>query len=219
MWRINLLHLPAAIVQLTVSIALVSLLTQCQIIPDEEVQPALTLRKGMKFSDPVVQTDPMPVTLIEVNNRSDVLLASSDYRAQIRPDAIINYGQYQSLVEVISSQKLMDHEFTWKSTGEKIVMVAIFRNVIRVGKNEIFNKEDLVWLWTNTRGTTDPGRAKYSDGKKADWDKTTNNYALSLATPLPSGKQPYYVWCVLVWDRQGYAIRQASRELPLFISG
>jgi hypothetical protein len=171
------------------------------------------------MGDPVVQTSPMPVTPITVGNESDNLLASR-YPTLPRPTRIVDYGQYSLAVDTISAQKLLGHEFTWKPTDSKIVMVAIFQNVITVGNNEIANRYDLVWLWTNPDGTTDPGRTKYADGRAVtNWDKVTDEYSFSSPILLTASKtkQPNYVWCVLAWDKQGYAIRYASRELPLSI--
>lgn len=217
MWRSNLFHLSARI---GIILGIIGLLAQCQVVPDDEIPPALKLTKGSLLSDPVVQTAPTNVTIITVNNTYDKLLLAR-YGSIKRPTRLFDYRQFDSAWERISAQKLADHEFSWQPTGAKIMMVAIFQNVVQVDtiKNEILNKEDLVWLWTPPKGTSDPGTARFSDGKVAQWDKTKNEYIFDTAVSLPNtANLPNYVWCILAWDNQGYAIRQASRELPLLIT-
>lgn len=219
MWRLNLLHLSARI---GVLVGLTGLLIQCQVVPDDEIPPALrfTKVKGSLIGDPVVQTAPTNVTVITVNNGYDKLL-SGRYGPMQRPTKLFDYRRFDSAWERISAQQLADHEFNWQPTDAKIMMVAIFQNVVQVDtiNNEILNKEDLVWLWTPPDGTSDPGTARFVDGKSAKWDKATNEYVFDTAVSLPAtANLPNYVWCVLAWDRQGYAIRQASRELPLLIT-
>ncbi|WP_157618572.1 hypothetical protein [Spirosoma spitsbergense] len=215
----NVLLLSASIAKTGLLMALAGLLSQCKVVPDDVIPPTLTLSKGTKMGDPIVQTAPTPVTLITVGNKSDNLLASR-YLTQNRPANVNTYVEFRLAVDTIPAQKLLGYEFSWKPTDSKTVMVAIFQNVVQVDTktNEIANVQDLVWLWTNPDGTTDPGKARYSDGRGVtNWDKVTGEYSFGPPVALTAGKQPNYIWCVLAWDKQGYAIRYASRELPLFI--
>lgn len=211
MWWSNLLHLSARLIAFA---CLITLFGRCEKATIDEIPPVLTLVKGTKLSDPVVQTTPQSLSTIIVNNRNDILLARASTKL-VRPTSVAEYAKaFQPFLDSATVKMLPNYEFKWVATEARNVMVCIFKNVVSVDSktNEIVNKADLVWLSTPPRGSTDPGKVIYQDGQTAEW--TSGKYTLTKAVPLPTG---YYVWCVLAWDKQGINIIAASRELPINI--
>lgn len=212
MWRTNLLYLSAQLIGIT---CLIIFFARCEKAEIDQVPPALTLKKGTAFIDPVVQTAPLPLKTIMINSSYDKLLTTFS-PGQNRPLFINGYENKNltGIVQPIMAASLQKNEFKWESTGAQNVMVCLFKNVVSVDPkaNEIANKADLVWLWTPPTGSTDPGMVRFEQGQKAEF--INNQYNLSAATPLATG---YYVWCVLAWDKQGINIIAASRELPILI--
>lgn len=211
MWWSNLLCLSARIIGL---VGLTFLFGRCEIAAVDAIPPVVKLTKGRLYVDPVVKTTPVSLSLIRTlkNTYGDNMEAFSKTS---RPASISDYNP--KVVEPIVQNGLPAHVFQWQNTGQPVMMVAVFREVVRVDAttNEISNKEALVWLWTPLKGSIDPGQITFKEGKTAAWNKETNTYVLSSpAMTLATG---YYVWCVLAWDKQGINIIAASRELPINI--
>ncbi|QJW90609.1 hypothetical protein HNV11_15065 [Spirosoma taeanense] len=205
MCRLNLLGLQSKIVV----VGALLLFARCQTVPEDTVKPVPTLTRGLLNGDPVVQSTPDKIELITVNNQFDKLLGT-EYARFSRPTNIADYGQFR-VVESIRPDVLFDHEFNWTSTQRKNVMVAIFKNVIRIDLNQIANKSDLIWMWTPPKGAVDPGRITFAEGQAVSLN-SDNQFTYS--SPVNLNTNTYYVWCVLAWDSQGIRITNASRELP-----
>lgn len=205
---LNVFHLQSLIAVL----GCLLLFTQCRTVPEDTVLPVPILSRGDLLGDPIVESVPESVSLIKVNNSYDDVLISSQYAGVSRPTNITNYGRFK-VVEIIRPDDLLNHEFNWVSTQRKNVMVAIFKNVVRVESNQISNKSDLIWMWTpsDSKLDVDPGRINYAEGKAVALDQ---NNQFTYSPPVNLTINTYYVWCVLAWDNQGLRIEYASRELP-----
>lgn len=184
-------------------VALCIFFQQCTIEP---VQPSFVLTKGLKLSEPALINNGVDSAVIDVGSSFDNLLKNSKLT---RPVLISEYGNkgFDLIRESIKSIDLMNHPFTWKTTNRKNMMVAIFKQVIKVNDSEISNKEDIVWIWT-PQGI-DTGKIKFSDGQRVSLLK--ENFVYSKAQNLNPG---FYVWCIWAWDDQGVNIITSSRELP-----
>ncbi len=211
MWWSNLLHLSARI---TGFACLTALLVQCVEADVDRIPFELTLKKGPLYTDPVVQTSPTQVMVIPtLKNPFETRMNS--FTATPRPTTTSAYSV--SVVQPISQTALSGHVFQWQSTKQPVMMVALFNQVVEVDTktNEISNKEALIWLWTPTKGSIDPGQIAYLNGQMASWNKETKTFDLSSPAKMPA--IGYYVWCVIAWDKQAINIIAASRELPIRI--
>jgi hypothetical protein len=180
---------------------------------EEALMPNIReLQKGEKFLDPVVQSVGIKTNVISINEKIDSQLA---LRYDPRPKVVNDYRKSKLTLPLLNEEGLLTSSFSWGKTGYKKLMVAIFKDIVKVQNNEISNMADIVWLWTPS-ANSDPGIAHFYDGKLA----TFENHKFLLASPpkngavLPSG---IYVWCILAWDDYGVNIVAASREIPFEI--
>ena len=184
-------------------------LIQCQF---SNIPEPITVQKGELLSDPVfkagtsVNVIDIPKSIYDQNLKKSAL---------DRPKDLQSYYGLQSdqlpLVQPIAVSNLGNFFFNWTPTGKKKIMVAIFRNSIRIEDNEIDNKEDIMWLWTSN--SDDKGGVSYANGFSATYKD--HKFILDKPISLPVNT---YVWCVWAWNEQGTRVTNSSRELPLRIT-
>lgn len=210
MCRSQLRFVPSALILLKMLLVL----SACNTRSDDVAPASYPLKKGEQLNTPILISDGFQnFTGITVNTGQDKLLATLKTNRPLLITDYLNSKLYNSgIIETVKLDFLLQHTFTWNSTNRKVMMVALFRQVIKVADNRIANPEDIVWLWTPSAGASDSGKASFSNGKMA----TYKDGKFSLA-PIPKTeplKPDIYVWAVWAWDDKAVSIVAASRELP-----
>ena len=99
-------------------------------------------------------------------------------------------------------------EFSWRSTGQKFVYLAVFTSNIEVRNKQIINREDNVWSWHSGLGTGREGNVKFEHGRDM-----VDGKMLESGPPTPLVPGETYVWAVWAWDDQGIEITYSSQEI------
>jgi hypothetical protein len=203
------LFISTKIISITLLFSFLSI--SCNVEKDTLLSPVHPLVKGVNYADPAVWSIGMKeFSTINVETRwqeSLIKLKGS------RPLKIAEYNNISHLL--IHKSEFNFNSIAWTPTKKKVIMAAILKNTIEVEKNEIKNKEDIVWLW-NSPKEFDEGILNIKDGKIAKY--INGQFVLSQITE----KQPFlepgiYVLCIFVWDDYGHNIIASSREIPFEI--
>lgn len=185
--------------------------------PSPEASSA-TLLKGQYVRDAslisYIGKSIVSTTITVGNGAENQLLTNPKFASLQRPTNLGSYsnGSYTGMIDTISLSVLNDKVFTWTPTGRKVVMVAIFNDLIKVAGDTIANPQNIVWLWALPKGEKDPGKVRYRDGYKPHYV----NGKFALNTPELLTIKPH-VWAVWTWDDKAINIVASSRELPLII--
>jgi hypothetical protein len=211
------LALPSASISPLIWLSIAWLISACNTRPDDVLPASYTLVKGTTLNAAALISQGMKeFTGISTNTSQDKAL--SDLKTA-RPTQIKNYLNTQiypqSIIAQVRNLDVPQYTFSWNPTNKKVIMLALFKQVIQVADNQISNPQDIVWLWTPPIGTTDPGKVSFSSGKMALYENGKFDLVdVPKTNALPLGM---YVWAVWVWDDKAINIMASSRELPIYI--
>ncbi len=180
----------------------------CKIEKDDAILPEYILEKGTLYSDPAVRSVAMK-NFLTINMLNDWENGIIKQKSNLRPAKINGYDN--SISKFIHFKEFSFSQPAWIPTKSKVIIAAIFKNTIQVEKNEIKNKEDIVWYW-DSKGKNDPGKVIISDGNIASFEN--GKFVFSKVTQEPFLKPGNYIFCILVWDNYGQNIIAASKEVP-----
>jgi hypothetical protein len=200
---------------------LVALLVGCTRTDPTPDAKAATLVKGRLVRDAslisLVGKSIISTTIAVGNSAEKALLTNPNSTTLLRPTDIGGYSRSEytviGMVERVSiNQQLNSKVFKWTPTGRKIVMVAMFSELIKVAGDTISNPQAIVWLWTLPPGKMDTGEASFSQGYSPQY--INGKFILDKPTTAKITEKPH-VWAVWTWDDKAINIIAASRELPL----
>ena len=205
--------------QIVLLLCLAVTLFRCNLPSGDVLPKPASLSKGEKLKDAALVTDVSNNSFVTINakNEWDSLIKMD---SKSRPLSIAGYSPYIAKSKEFSALSASGSlQFDWESTSSKMVIVAVFKNVINVSKNEIANQRDIVWLWTNGKNEADVGSIKFSQGRFISYDDKGS----ILVPGDPPGKTiglpvGIYVWCIWTFDRYGVNVASSSREIPFRIT-
>ena len=196
---------------ISVTLLFSTLLISCKIEKDEILTPQYPLIKGISYSNPAVRSVGMKgFTIINVESKWEENFKNSNIARPTKIEAYSNVKPVSIHINEFNFTKI-----NWAPTKQKVLMVAIFKNTIIVEKNEIKNKEDIVWLW-NSPKEFDEGTLEVKTGKKATYSNGKFNLS-SISEKEIWLKPGTYIYCIFVWDDYGHNIIASSREIPFII--
>lgn len=210
-----------------------------------ELQPTSQLKKGVLVGEPLFKMEGKPIAQIEAPSWDDSLKVNNtklrpqntrDYNILINGNryyGTVKLGNKQILINIPNpelpqrkptSEKEQQLIFSWNPiivTNQKLendrIVVALFKSVIQVSnlKNEISNKEDIVWMGF---GQKNKNAIDFNEGKMVEYDKISQKMVKIYNAKIENLSPGIYVWAIWAYNTDGTEIVAASREIPFRVS-
>jgi hypothetical protein len=97
------------------------------------------------------------------------------------------------------------------------LVIALFKDLVKISpiKNEILNKEDIVWMGFEHKS---PNSIDFLEGKMVEFDKLSQKMVKTYTPKIENLDAGIYVWAVWAYNKDGTKIVASSREIPFSVT-
>lgn len=102
-------------------------------------------------------------------------------------------------------------DFVYNTTGNKLIMIALWETPAIVRDNVIINMRDIVWFWHSGMKNSPIGAVSFTKGQ-TPLNGNLNPTDLKSNPPKPLDKGRSYYFAIWEWDEMGIKILGSSKE-------